>query len=244
MDLKSFSFGHSTMRDVSFSDISISREEGGNAVLSVDFLAHDLLHGLYHYRFRISFSPTLPSTLTSGNSSSSTRDTSLLFGIPSNVEFSLLSFHNMARLIPLPRPTFTTNPTPIIPHPTPAVAIANPNLNLVERSETPTPISRSGFGPGSRGYVSASALGSQAKRGVWIERERSSVKRTVYAFEVDVEDEAGDEGDERGNNRYLCGDGGTNPLLGKRLHQVESYDLRGMSFPHYPYATSILTSTV
>ncbi len=157
-------------------------------MISMSFLAHDLLHGLYHYRCDVHFPPSDPLS-----PSSSVNYIIKPSGIPLRVEFTLLAFHNMAKPISRCTPE--------------------------ERSETPTP--RSGFGPGTRGYVSASELGPQGKRGVWIERERNSVKRTVYGFGAGSDEEL-EEGSQVG-----IGSGGERALMGKQLHLVESYDLRG-----------------
>ncbi|GJE99295.1 F-box protein [Phanerochaete sordida] len=43
---------------------------------------------------------------------------------------------------------------------------------------------RGGFTPGSRGFISACALGARGVRGVWIERRRNNMGRTVFGFAV------------------------------------------------------------
>ena len=42
--------------------------------------------------------------------------------------------------------------------------------------------SRSGFSRGSRGFVSACAIGPMGRRGVWVERRRGAIRRIVYGF--------------------------------------------------------------
>lgn len=72
---------------------------------------------------------------------------------PLDVSCTPLAAHHMAQLIP---------------------------LEDVVQSGTPAP--RGGFTPGSRGFISACALGAQGKRGVWIERQRNNMGRTVFGF--------------------------------------------------------------
>lgn len=119
---------------------------------------------------------------------------------PLDVSCALLAAHHMAQLIP---------------------------LNDIVRSDTPTP--RSGFTSGSRGFISACALGAQGKRGVWIERQRNNIGRTVLGFAA---------ADYRTDLRVLLdGEPGANleadagstaAIDGRCLYEVHnSYDLRG-----------------
>ena len=117
------------------------------------------------------------------------------------------------------------------------------------------PRGRSGFTPGSRGFVSACVLGRTGRRGVWIERRRGSMRRSVIAFSEadDVEEERGDWGGEGVENQGVDVDwmklrlseddtGGEDvgsetaivredrcakPIDGRVLFEVNSYDLRG-----------------
>jgi hypothetical protein len=75
--------------------------------------------------------------------------------LPLDVTVNLLAAHHMAQLV---------------------------SLADVTTGETRAP--RSLFTPGARGYISACALGSQGKRGIWAERHRASMGRSVYGFAV------------------------------------------------------------
>lgn len=57
---------------------------------------------------------------------------------------------------------------------------------------------RSGFTPGSRGFISACALGARGKRGIWIEHYRGTMSRAVFGFSAGghAPSEAHDEHDE------------------------------------------------
>jgi len=104
------------------------------------------------------------------------------------------------------------------------------------------PRSRSGFTPGSRGFVSACFMGRTGKRGVWIERRRGSMRRSVIAFSTALD--ALDE-DDFVDNEALAASGGEPSRLdgepeqqdwtlhgeartidGRVIYEVNSYDLR------------------
>lgn len=126
---------------------------------------------------------------------------------------------------------------------------------LGSASASSAPRGRSGFTPGSRGFVSACVLGRTGRRGVWIERRRGSMRRSVIAFEeteddkdeeVEGESEGGagqhvadvdwprlqlsdqefDEGIE-GETTIDREDRCAKPIDGRVLFEVNSYDLRG-----------------
>ncbi|TBU30556.1 hypothetical protein BD311DRAFT_218633 [Dichomitus squalens] len=68
----------------------------------------------------------------------------------------------------------------------------------VAPSTEASPVSRSGFSHGTRGFVSACALGPAGRRGVWVERRRGAVRRVVYGFSSVIaagEDDSDDESD-------------------------------------------------
>ena len=92
------------------------------------------------------------------------------------------------------------------------------NPSALLGTDTPTP--RSGFGAGSRGFVSTCVLGPQGYRGVWIERQRGNMDRTVFAFTTCQP--AKDDGE--GNTTTSGGA----EIEGRILHEVKnSYDLGG-----------------
>lgn len=124
------------------------------------------------------------------------------------------------------------------------------------------PRGRSGFTPGSRGFVSACVLGLTGRRGVWIERRRGSMRRSVYAFKVAEEEEAegglegagqritasldmiglqlsnptGDEGADRETAiTRAMEDRRAKRIDGRVLFEVNSYDLRGTHAIHPTY---------
>ncbi|TFY64648.1 hypothetical protein EVJ58_g2486 [Rhodofomes roseus] len=108
---------------------------------------------------------------------------------------------------------------------------------------TNVPRSRSGFTPGSRGFVSACFMGRTGKRGVWIERRRGSMQRNVIAFSTALdalgEEDAADDGLENtpGGRTGGQSDSETDqqdwtlhsearPIDGRVIYEVNSYDLR------------------
>jgi hypothetical protein len=82
----------------------------------------------------------------------------------------------------------------------------------------------SGSGTRSRGFVSTCGLGTEGKRGLWIERLRGSMRRLVTVFSVSGID-VGDEED-------MFGDvgPGMRELRGHVVHEESSFDLRGETF--------------
>ncbi|EKM50537.1 uncharacterized protein PHACADRAFT_263873 [Phanerochaete carnosa HHB-10118-sp] len=120
---------------------------------------------------------------------------------PLDLSCTLLAAHRMAQLVP---------------------------LEEIVQSGTPAP--RSGFTPGSRGFISACALGAQGKRGVWIERQRSNMGRTVFGFAAAdhrppcVPREAGSASDGAAEERSVA------EIDGRCIYAVRSsVDLRGKS---------------
>lgn len=114
---------------------------------------------------------------------------------PMDVTVTLLAAHHMAQLVRV---------TDVIPG--------------------PHRFSRGGFTPGSRGFISACALGDQGKRGIWVERQRSSMGRSIFGFSTGnyFKDDKPLTGSDRPG--YLT-DG---EIQGKRIFEVvNSYDLRG-----------------
>lgn len=90
------------------------------------------------------------------------------------------------------------------------------------RGPTAPALPRSGFTPGSRGFISACALGDQGKRGVWVERHRVSMGRSVFGFSTSdycARDGTGMEAH-----------GESQAIQGRCMHEMNSYDLRGMYF--------------
>ena len=62
------------------------------------------------------------------------------------------------------------------------LAAHNMAIPLAPGDQAAGPVSRSGFSHGTRGFVSACALGPAGRRGVWVERRRGAVRRVVYGF--------------------------------------------------------------
>ncbi|KZT70804.1 hypothetical protein DAEQUDRAFT_810395 [Daedalea quercina L-15889] len=134
-------------------------------------------------------------------------------GPPSYMAVRLLAVHRLAQL-----------------HSTAAEGAAN------------MPRSRSGFTPGSRAFVSACILGRTGRRGVWIERRRGSMRRSVIAFSTaaDAPDEegsssrrpgtasGGDDVDQRSGRQEeqdWMSYGEVRPIDGRVIFEVNSYDL-------------------
>ena len=105
--------------------------------------------------------------------------------------------------------------------------------SLIAGTDTPTPRSASG----ARGFVSACVLGPQGRRGIWIERQRGSMDRTVFGFSGPPVPEhqhpaVGGVDDEQGQVEDTSS-GGHASIEGKPLHEVRnSYDLGGKHPPH------------
>ena len=197
-----------TFRGVSMSEVQLSQH---HTSARVSFLAYDILRGLYHYHVSILLPPSsdAPHVLSESDSP------------PPQMSVRLLAVHRLAQL-----------------------------YSLGGASAGSVPRGRSGFTPGSRGFVSACVMGRTGKRGVWIERRRGSMRRSVIAFEVvdDVEGERVD-GEVDGAERRVADEDWTrlqlsdddsddeapivkedrcvDPIDGRVLFEVNSYDLRG-----------------
>lgn len=117
-----------------------------------------------------------------------------LSDMPLHMEVQLIGVHQMAQTIPL-----------------------TDQLEGVRRT-------RSGFTQGSRAFVSACCLGAQGKRGIWVERQRNSVKRAVYGYKVNSE-------------RVDEGSPGQRYITGQCIYEVSSFDLRD-DLTHCAFAES------
>lgn len=187
MGIQRHDFPQTTFRGVSFADsrMTSSPAEDGSPIISCDFLAYDVLRGLFHYRVELQFSPIFSSQ------EPFLKDSHFPYvSSPISMDTTLVAVHHMAQAIP------------------PAA-----------RPDTPTP--RSGFTPGSRGFVSSCSLGPQGTRGIWVERQRSSVKRAAYGFDVVkvVERDGHQQGEEEPAERRIAG---------KCICELNSFDLRGI----------------
>ena len=93
---------------------------------------------------------------------------------------------------------------------------------------TDTPTGRTASG--ARGFVSSCVLGPQGRRGIWIERQRGSMDRTVFGFTTRRMQGGLPFHDEDGVASSSAADAGdrVSPIDGKPLHEVRnSYDLGG-----------------
>lgn len=72
---------------------------------------------------------------------------------------------------------------------------------------------------GARGFVTACCLGPQGKRGMWVERTRGSVKRSVVAFST---------------QEITDGSAASSKMNGRVIYESTSYDLRGTA-GYWPY---------
>ena len=120
---------------------------------------------------------------------------------------------------------------------------------------------------GTRGFVGTYCLGKQGKRGVWIERERGSMKRGVFVFEAGRQDGDMEVMDKDQPEETIVLDLYKNEALGQAeeiisirpankftdrklrthtatidgrvVYEVGSYDLRGECFPQHLSLTFI-----
>lgn len=87
------------------------------------------------------------------------------------------------------------------------LAAHNMAIPLAPNNEAEDPVARSGFSHGTRGFVSACAIGPAGRRGVWVERRRGAVRRVVYGFgahrdegeDNDSDDDDGDSSSDAGS---------------------------------------------
>ncbi|KAF7798567.1 hypothetical protein EIP86_009789 [Pleurotus ostreatoroseus] len=184
-------FGEMTFRGVSFSDPKVV-ESPENTVVTVSFLSYDVLRGLFHYQ--VTATLPRPSAVDSSMSGKLSATSSHHALPPMDMSVRLLAAHKMAQLVNT------------------ATFLATPG------TDTPT---RSMFTTGARGFVSACVLGPQGRRGVWIERQRGNMDRTVFGFS-----RAKTEGQQGSAEAEASAE--EQALEGTRLHEVRnSYDLGG-----------------
>ncbi|KAI0369106.1 hypothetical protein BV20DRAFT_410908 [Pilatotrama ljubarskyi] len=229
------SFAHPVVHRPSLHPGAASREQEP-AKVSTSFLAFDVLRGLFHFSIEVTLpsSPSRPTTPTSSPHAFThyAHDSPPQPPTPIDVHIQLLSSHNMALPIaPPPIPTFDGTPTP--------------NSATPEHTGT---FPRSGFSQGTRGFVSACALGPTGKRGVWVERRRGAVRRVVYGFNAvgplrtgseddDERGQAQESASQAGNGEPTLGEeniagpsslnwGRAGAIEGREVYEVNSYDLR------------------
>ena len=133
-----------------------------------------------------------------------------LASVPLDVSCTLLAAHHMAQLIPTAE---------------------------IVKGDGATP--RSGFTAGSRGFVSACALGARGQRGIWIERERTNMGRFVYGFAAADHDRSSSAPAAAPEPRTAEAEDGREAsrsaeIDGRCLYEVRnSYDLRGADVSHH-----------
>lgn len=110
---------------------------------------------------------------------------------------------------------------------------------------------RGGYTRGSRGFISTCALGAQGKRGIWIERQRNSIGRSVFGFSTKDYELDGVDGD-GGRSPYASMDDESAEfwkdgyaLRGRCMYEVRNtYDLRGLSITCADVFETLLTACV
>ncbi|KAF9558687.1 hypothetical protein CPC08DRAFT_819146 [Agrocybe pediades] len=175
-----------SFRVVSFSD-SITSPDSSTGLVKheMTLFAYDVIQGLFHYTVRLTVLP----------SDGSSRDMPLSLdvrltgiyplalgvvhphpqgsGTPSAIESSSVPMTFSANFSP--SPTFTPS------HASPGGMSSSSVYSREDNNSTPTPISASSD-YSSRGFLSAHVLGPQGKRGIWVERKRSSIVREVHVW--------------------------------------------------------------
>ncbi|KAI0917874.1 hypothetical protein AcV5_002701 [Taiwanofungus camphoratus] len=161
-------------------------------------------------------------------------------------------FHYRVTLV-LPSPSVVATPrSSLPPHMSVRLVAAHytavPYNSPIINNETGVArIPRSGLSPGTRGFISACVLGPEAKRGVWVERRRGSVRRGVVGFRVMSEptddldrideepithtirlENVSDSGEESEGvkEQNWWEDAGKQIIDGQTVYEVNSYDLR------------------
>lgn len=131
-------------------------------------------------------------------------------------------------------PLFTVvllNIYPLSNHVVPQFARLLPDLDSHTPSPTPTNETRSAFRQvnlSSRGFLSAHAIGPQAKRAVWVERVRGDTTREVQVWSSPGEPDDGE-----------MNDGPPGEIQRIAIHTITSPDLRGKTYPLPPIVCSI-----
>ncbi|KAI0698380.1 hypothetical protein BC835DRAFT_668168 [Cytidiella melzeri] len=127
---------------------------------------------------------------------------------------------------PTSTPPLTTRGSPSLPLDMNVTLLASHYMaQFANVTSGQTHPARSGHTPGSRGFISTCALGSQGKRGVWVERHRSSMGRSVFGFATN--NHWSESNAETGGNAVGPSGIQQNHIQGRCIHEVEnSYDLR------------------
>jgi len=167
-----------TFRVVSFSDCITSHDPRSYTVVhEITLFAYDVIQGLFHYTVRLTVSPPKASEM------------------PLSLDVRLTGVYPLALGVIHPHPrtgvpaTTSLNDAPMTFSPSfsPMPVRASSGLSAApltsdrENSSTPTPPS-SNPNYSARGFLSAHCLGPQGKRGIWVERKRSSIVREVQVW--------------------------------------------------------------
>lgn len=193
-----------TFRYISCSDYLVSLDvidpETAKTV-QFNFFGYDVIQGIFHFRVRIRISSN-PQL-----SASVDIDCVGVYALSNNIDLS--------SLLPSPQST-TPDPSPLPPPIPTMVHMLNPGANASHPGIFGQATGYPGGNISSRGFLSAIALGSQGKRAVWVERKRGTMQREVWVWESCDQKEDG-------------GIGGIE-MQGHVVHEIGSYDLRGVCF--------------
>ncbi|KAF9482528.1 hypothetical protein BDN70DRAFT_874871 [Pholiota conissans] len=170
-----------TYREVSFSQTIISQDPLSEVVTyEATLFAYDVLHGLFHYIVRIQVSPTneLPPSLEVVLAGTYP----LAFDVhgPSiYVPLTSVDAPIDPPLSPKEPLTYLANFTP---SPSPTPTFNHVHAHVPGSSSTAHSTQGGQLEDGSRGFLSTHAIGSQGKRGIWVERKRSSTLREIQVW--------------------------------------------------------------
>lgn len=216
-----------TVRGAVFSEPQmVVEEDKRGATCRTTLLAYNVLRGLFHYGVAVRFSlqpsqasspPTSTSTPSASESTSATHE---FTSPPLDFTLNLLAAHHMAQYVPSSSSSSHTDPPP-----------TTSQLQSVN-----------GYTPqgGTRGFISTCALGAQGMRGVWVERHRTSMGRSVFGFAA--RDYTSVSGAHAAANSKVGPTEGSQTdkayaaIASTCIHEMKSsYDLRGTYLTVYKY---------
>ncbi|PPQ85243.1 hypothetical protein CVT25_010016 [Psilocybe cyanescens] len=231
-----------TFREVSLSECSKSTNKiSETTTYEISTFAYDVIQGLFQYTIRLTIPQPPTSELLPSFDVQLAGVYPLALGVVQPIASSRSAPQNQSPPTPMTySPNFSPSPSFSHTHATrnlDASSFAGSRRDLDHSSATTTDYS-------SRGFLSTHCIGPQGKRGIWVERKRTSTVRDlqIWSRESPFSTSAADSSS--GCMLSGPGDGGF-PLqvveMERRVvYTLHSYDLRGMSLISFSEMVTIL----
>lgn len=209
-----------TYREVSFSQNTISQHPiSETETYETSLFAYDVIQGLFHYIVRVQASVSHANELPPLLEVVLTGAYPLAPGLHSPSLYIPLASEDALVETPSKSVTYSANFTP---SPSPTPTFSHTHAHVPGSSSTIRLTQGGQFNDGSRGFLSTHAMGPQGKRGIWVERKRSSTLREIQVWSHNSPSFISSYKDQLSTNKTCAIE-----IPRRVVYSLYSYDLRG-----------------